>query len=51
MRETITYCHSGTRFNRAIDRLRQAGISATNLTGGIVQWRDVIELSLKLPKT
>ncbi len=29
----------------------QAGISATNLTGGIVQWRDVIGPSLKLPKT
>jgi rhodanese-related sulfurtransferase len=44
-------CYSGTRSNRAIDRLRQTGISATNLTGGIVEWRDVIEPSLKLPKT
>lgn len=50
-RKIITYCHSGVRSNRAIDRLRQAGISATNLTGGIVQWRDVIDPSLKLPKT
>ena len=50
-KKIITYCHSGVRSNRAIDRLRQAGISATNLTGGIVQWRDVIDPSLKLPKT
>lgn len=50
-RKIITYCHSGVRSNRAIDRLRQAGIAATNLTGGIVQWRDVIDPSLKLPKT
>ena len=49
-RKIITYCHSGTRSNRAIDRLRQAGISATNLTGGVVQWRDVVDPNFKLLK-
>ncbi len=45
----VTYCHSGARSHRAIDRLTQAGISATNLTGGIVKWRDTVEPDLKLP--
>ena len=50
-RKIITYCHSGVRSNRAIDRLRQAEIPATNLTGGVVQWRDVVDPDFKLPKT
>lgn len=50
-KKIVTYCHSGQRSHRAIDRLRQAGISATNLTGGIVKWRDTVEPSLKLPAT
>ncbi len=50
-KKIVTYCHSGARSHRAIDRLRQVGISATNLTGGIVKWRDTVEPSLKLPAT
>jgi rhodanese-related sulfurtransferase len=50
-KKIVTYCHSGQRSHRAIDRLNQAGISATNLTGGIVQWRTVIDPNLKLPNS
>lgn len=48
-RKIVTYCHSGGRSHRAIDRLTQSGISATNLTGGIVQWRNAVDPNLKLP--
>jgi rhodanese-related sulfurtransferase len=50
-KKIVTYCHSGARSHRAIDRLSQAGISATNLTGGIVQWRTLIDPNLKLPNS
>jgi sulfur-carrier protein adenylyltransferase/sulfurtransferase len=48
-KKIVTYCHSGGRSHRVIEQLRQAGIDATNLTGGIVKWRDTIDPSLKLP--
>ncbi len=48
-KKIVTYCHSGGRSHRAIDRLTKSGITATNLTGGIVKWRDTVDPDLKLP--
>ncbi len=45
-RQLITYCHSGPRSQRALAKLRQAGIPGQNLTGGIIRWRDQIDPSL-----
>lgn len=50
-KKIVTYCHSGGRSHRAINHLIQSGLSATNLTGGIVKWRDAVDPTLKLPAT
>jgi rhodanese-related sulfurtransferase len=50
-RKIITYCHLEARSNRALDRLHQTRISATNLTGDIFHWRDVVDPNLKLANT
>lgn len=47
-RRLITYCHSGKRSHRALAKLRAAGITGTNLRGGIVEWRNQIDP--KMPK-
>jgi adenylyltransferase/sulfurtransferase len=42
----ITYCSTGVRSNKAIELLKQQGIQAKNLTGGIREWRQKIEPSM-----
>lgn len=37
-RETIVYCHHGTRSDMVVQWLRQHGFAARNLTGGIDRW-------------
>lgn len=49
-RQLVTYCHSGQRSHRALAKLRQAGITGQNLTGGIVAWRQQIDPQMPEPK-
>ncbi|GEM_PF-850949 len=45
----ITYCGSNPRSNRAVYLLQKAGISATNMTDGIREWKRKIEPSMPIP--
>lgn len=47
-KKLIVYCHSGQRSNRAIAKLKTANITATNLTGGIVEWKNQIDASMPI---
>ncbi|MEB3293154.1 MAG: rhodanese-like domain-containing protein [Synechococcales bacterium] len=47
-RRLIAYCHSGKRSHRALAKLRAAGISGSNLKGGIVEWRH--QIAPKMPE-
>lgn len=44
--QLIVICKAGVRSARAVTLLREAGIAATNLTGGIQAWRAEIDPSL-----
>ena len=48
-RKTILYCKTGVRSMRAAEQLVTAGFeNVGNLTGGIVRWREEIDLSIPL---
>ncbi len=42
----VVYCHHGNRSATAVSYLRNAGFNATNLKGGIVAWRELVDPSL-----
>ena len=41
--EIVVYCRSGMRSARAVDLLRQRGINAMSLAGGLLAWHQVID--------
>lgn len=45
-REVVVYCHHGIRSAAAVEWLRQRGIPALNLRGGIDAWARRVDRSL-----
>ena len=46
--QLILYCHSGRRSAIAIHALQRSGIPATQLTGGIIEWKKQIDPTLPI---
>ena len=44
--EIIVHCKSGARSAKAVTILKQSGIEAKNLTGGILAWIDKVDPTL-----
>lgn len=44
--ELVVYCRSGMRSARAVDILRQRGINAVSLTGGLLAWQREIDATM-----
>ena len=44
--EIIVYCRSGMRSARATEILRQRGINAVSLTGGLLAWHRQIDATM-----
>ncbi|NET69938.1 MAG: hypothetical protein F6K62_02480 [Sphaerospermopsis sp. SIO1G2] len=42
-KKLITYCSVGIRSNKALELLKNAGVTGTNVQGGINQWREKID--------
>ncbi len=42
-KKLVVYCHSGRRSALAIGHLQTAGIPASHLTGGIVEWKKQVD--------
>ncbi len=48
-RQLVTYCYSGVRSRRALDKLIPLGIQGLDLEGGIVEWRNQIDPKMAEP--
>jgi sulfur-carrier protein adenylyltransferase/sulfurtransferase len=48
-RQLVTYCYSGVRSRRALDKLNTLGIQGLDLEGGIVEWRHQIDPKMAEP--
>jgi rhodanese-related sulfurtransferase len=46
-REVVVYCHHGVRSGAVVGWLRQQGIPAVNLRGGIDAWTTEVDPSLR----
>jgi rhodanese-related sulfurtransferase len=44
--EIVVYCRSGMRSARATDILRQRGINAVSLTGGLLAWQRQLDTTI-----
>ena len=45
-REVVVYCHHGVRSLNAVVWLRQQGIAARSMSGGIARWAEEIDPSV-----
>ena len=48
-KQLILYCHSGRRSAIAIYALQKSGIPATQLTGGIIEWKKQVDPTILIP--
>ena len=48
-KQLILYCHSGRRSAIAIHALQKSGIPATQLIGGIIEWKKQVDPTILIP--